>query len=75
MPYRDTSSWNTMLAVFSHSGDITTTISLFDAMPNPDAVSWNALISSYCQHIMYQESSWRWLALVLPPAGQLLLNF
>ncbi|KAK1695655.1 hypothetical protein QYE76_012352 [Lolium multiflorum] len=41
---------------YSHSGDITTAISLFDAMPNPDAVSWNALISSYCQRGMYRES-------------------
>lgn len=45
-----------MLTAYSHSGDITTAISLFDAMPNPDVVSWNALVSSYCQRGMYRES-------------------
>jgi pentatricopeptide repeat protein len=31
-------------------------MSLFDKMPNPDALSWNGLISSYCQHDMHRES-------------------
>jgi hypothetical protein len=44
MPYRDTVLWNTVLTVFSHFGDVTTAMSLF----YPDAVSWNALVSSYC---------------------------
>lgn len=45
-----------MLTAYAHVGDIDTAISLFDAMPDPDIVSWNALVSGYCQHGMFRDS-------------------
>ncbi|CAN4121986.1 unnamed protein product [Withania somnifera] len=47
MPHRNQFSWNTILSVFSKSGNLTRMLEVFHWMPTRDGVSWNLIISGY----------------------------
>ncbi|CAN4124673.1 unnamed protein product [Withania somnifera] len=47
MPQRNQFSWNTILSVYSKSGNISSMLEVFNQMPERDGVSWNLIISGY----------------------------
>ncbi|CAL0328656.1 unnamed protein product [Lupinus luteus] len=54
--YRDLYSWNTMIAAYVGSGNMSRAKEVFDEMPEQDVVSWSTIIAGYVQVGRFMEA-------------------